>query len=96
MLTYTEIQAIATELKIQLKAEDLTKPVYIVQNEAYRRFGRARVEKLVAKGKVRKNDIVTNGKITQIDLRLEDLEREVAKQEYRDGILGLPKQNKRK
>ena len=91
MLEYHEIQAIASELKIQLKADDLKKPIYIAQNEAYRRFGRARVERLVRNGKIRKSN---SG--TRVDLRLEDLEREVLKQEYKEGINGLPEQKKRK
>ncbi|NDV46289.1 hypothetical protein D0T49_04460 [Paludibacter sp. 221] len=90
-LTYEEIQAIASEIRIQAMAVDYSKPKYMSRKSAYKIWGEARVKRIIASGRVRCSNTQKG-----TDIRVEDIEREIEKQEYLEGIKGVPKQIHRK
>jgi hypothetical protein len=83
------ISAIAKSLALEMHIADVEKPLYLVQNKAFRRYGRSNVENWITDGEVRMND---EGKVKY--LRYEDLERCCIAHEYKHGVIQKRKYNK--
>lgn len=91
-LSYEEIQAIAREIKIEIYSSDIKNPLFISRKSAYKRYGQARVKRWIENGDIR---CISNGS-NKTDIRVEDLERIASKQQYLEGLKGVPVQVRRK
>jgi hypothetical protein len=81
--------AIVKEAILQIQVSDMSRPLYMSQNKAYRRYGEQKVKRWLTSGKVRMN--TSGGKN---DMRFEDLERCAIAEEYTHGVIAKRKYNK--